>query len=103
MLEMCINIFIRLATKQTGLHHVDQRRLEFKVSFPNRHVWSSRDIGAGESRKLIDRPLDHRCWHDVIYGIDGVRLLTQEKLPINEDTRSHYPPKWLQIVVKLGR
>jgi hypothetical protein len=44
---MCIGIFIRLAGEWVGLHHVDQHRLEFKVSVSHRCGWSDRDIGVG--------------------------------------------------------
>jgi hypothetical protein len=52
MLELCIGIFIWLARERIGLHHVDQHRLEFKVSVSHCCGWTGRDIGVGGSRKL---------------------------------------------------
>jgi hypothetical protein len=103
MLEMCIGIFIRHDGQRICLHHVNQCRLEFKVSISHRCGWSSRDIGVGGSGELVDRPLDHWCWRGVVYEIDGVRLLIREKLLRDDDTGSHSPHKWIKIVVKSGR
>jgi hypothetical protein len=53
---MRISIFIRLAEEQIFLHHVDQHRLEFKVSVSHRCGWSGRDIsveGAENSRTVL--------------------------------------------------
>jgi hypothetical protein len=75
------------------LHHVDQHRLEFKVFISHYHGWSGRDIGVkgAENSRIV-------LWaigadEVLVYGIDGARLLSCEKLLKDKDSGSHSPHK----------
>jgi hypothetical protein len=49
VLKMSIGILRGLATEWALLHHVDERWFKFEIVISDVHLWTSPDIGTGQS------------------------------------------------------
>ena len=59
VLQVGIGILMGLPTKQVGLHHVDNRRLELKGSIPQVDLGSRVYVGSRWGREVGDSLLSH--------------------------------------------
>jgi hypothetical protein len=66
---MGIGILQSLPTECALLHHIDECRLNLKVTISDIHLRTSPNVGTGQSQKVIEAlPSDHmhwlylRCW-----------------------------------------